>query len=195
MKLTSGHFESNSQPILSVLQQELKQSADVLEVASGYGQHADFFCQQLPGVSWQPSELNVELLPSIVAYAQDSLNQNLKMPIILDACGDWEVDPVDAIISINLLHVSPKQACSGLLRNAGKLLNPEGLIFFYGPFIRPDVETAASNLMFNQRLKSMNPDWGIPELTQVTEEAADYGIELKSIYELPANNVIVVLKK
>ncbi len=195
MKQTSGHFSSNSQPILSVLQQELPDDAKVLELASGCGQHADFFCQQLPSISWQPTELNIDMLPSIQAYARDSLHDNMKSPMLLDACSDWSMDEIDAIISINLLHVSPWQACAGLLENAGKYLRSQGLVLFYGPFIRPDVDTAPSNLVFNQRLQSMNPQWGIPELVNVAEEAQKYGIELKTIYELPSNNVIVVMAK
>ncbi|MEH6627367.1 MAG: DUF938 domain-containing protein [Motiliproteus sp.] len=195
MKQTSGHFAGNAQPILSVLQQELPERAEVLELASGCGQHADFFCQQFPGVRWQPSEINIDMLQSIEAYARDTLHRNMNAPMIIDACSEWSIDPVDAILSINLLHVSPWQACRGLLKNAGKFLRPQGLVMFYGPFIRPDVETAASNLIFNERLKTMNPEWGVPELMKVAEEAEIHGIELKTLYELPANNVIVVLEK
>ncbi len=195
MKQTSGHFASNSQPKLSVLKKELSENANVLELASGCGQHADFFCQQFPNVSWQPTEINVDLLPSIQAYSTDSLHGNLKHPMLLDARSDWSLDTVDAIVSINLLHVSPWEVCTGVLENAGKYLNTNGLILFYGPFIRPDVETAPKNLMFQQRLKSMNPSWGIPDLVTVGEEAAKHNIQLKCLYELPSNNVIVVLKK
>ncbi len=195
MKLSSGHFDSNVHPILSVLKKELPDSGTVLEIASGYGQHAGFFADQFPTLSWQPSEINPEYLPSISAWASDTLHGNMQTPLMIDARTDWSVEQADAILSINLLHVSGADACTGVLKNAGRILPSGGQLLFYGPFIRPDVETAPSNLMFDQRLKQRDPEWGVPVLTDVAGEAADYGISLKGLYELPSNNVMVVFVK
>lgn len=195
MKLTSGHFASNSQAILSVLQHELAESAKVLEVASGCGQHADYFAATLPATVWQPSEIDPQYLPSIRAYANDALNGNLHLPLQLDVREQWPVETTDAIVSINLLHVSGWDTCCGLLRNAGRVLPAGGLLFFYGPFIRPDVETAPSNRMFHMRLQQRDPEWGVPELEKVAAEAGRNGISLKAVHELPSNNVMVVFIK
>lgn len=195
MKLESGHFNSNAEPILQVLNQELAVDARVLEVASGYGQHVVYFAQNLPQTQWQPSDIDDDHLASIQAHVNDSESGNLAQPVFLDIRHTAEIADLDAIVAINLLHVSGEDTCQGLLNNAGSSLNPKGKLFLYGPYIRDDVETAPSNLMFDQRLKMRNPSWGIPVLNHVREQASQYGLALKSLYELPANNVVVVFEK
>lgn len=195
MKQSSGHFESNSQPILTVLKLELPENASVLELASGPGQHAAFFAEQLATTKWQPSEIDTDYLPSLCAYVDDAKHHNMLTPLEIDACGEWPIEKVDAIVAINLLHVSSWQVCVGVLKNASRVLPENGLVFFYGPFIRPDVETAPSNLMFNMRLQQRDPDWGVPDLVAVCEEAKKYGLSLKAVHDLPSNNVMVVLHK
>jgi hypothetical protein len=54
--LFSPACERNKGPILAVLQQWLPASARVLEIGSGSGQHASFFCGQIAGLVWQASE-------------------------------------------------------------------------------------------------------------------------------------------
>ena len=193
MKQLSGHFSSNSQPILQVLQKELPPTAEVLEIASGPGQHAAFFAAHLPNTTWQASEKDSDNLPSLCAYARDSVN--MKTPLEIDACDKWPVEQVDAIVCINLLHVSSWRACCGVLSNAGRILSDTGQLFFYGPFFRPDVTTAPSNLMFNSRLQQRDPEWGVPDLEEVSKEAEKYNLQLKCIYDLPSNNVVVVFIK
>jgi cyclopropane fatty-acyl-phospholipid synthase-like methyltransferase len=195
MKLGSGHFESNAGPILQVLKQELNEDATVLEVASGYGQHAAYFAQHLPKSYWQPSDIVSENLLSIAAYVDDNENDNLADPISFDVRRPIELTGIDAIVSINLLHVSGRDVCDGLLKNAGDALKSQGKLFLYGPFIRSDVETAQSNVMFDQRLKMRDPSWGIPVLDDVSNKAADHGLQLHSVYELPSNNVVVVFER
>ncbi|OMH33794.1 DUF938 domain-containing protein [Motiliproteus sp. MSK22-1] len=195
MKLSSGHFESNAGPILEVLKAELPAAAEVLEVASGYGQHAAYFAKELPDSRWQPSDINQEYFDSMRAYGEEAVGANMSPPLLIDASGEWPVEQVDAVVCINLLHVSATPACSGVLRNAGRILSSGGLLMFYGPFIRENIETAPSNLMFDMRLKQRDPEWGIPDLSRVEEEAADYGLRLKKVYELPSNNVMVVMIK
>lgn len=195
MKLSSGHFESNAHVILEVLKTELAQNARVLEIASGYGQHAAYFAEHMPAVHWQPSDIEPAHLASISCYVDEAGLVNLLSPLTLDAREPWPVTQMDAIVSINLLHVSAREACIGVLENAGKVLSDDGLLFFYGPFIRSDVDTAPSNLMFDQRLKMRDPSWGVPRLDEVSQLAHAQGLQLKTIYEVPSNNVIVVFKK
>ena len=49
--------ENNQQPILEVLQQELKNSHHVLEVGSGTGQHSVYFAPRLTHLHWQTSDV------------------------------------------------------------------------------------------------------------------------------------------
>ena len=45
------------------------------------------------------------------------------------------------------------------MTGAGRVLPSGGVLFMYGPYIEPGVETAPSNLSFDLSLKSRNPAW------------------------------------
>ena len=53
--------ENNKLPILNVLKVAFSRSQQVLEVGSGTGQHAVFMAQNLPHLSWQPSDQSIYL--------------------------------------------------------------------------------------------------------------------------------------
>ncbi|NRA84820.1 MAG: DUF938 domain-containing protein [Gammaproteobacteria bacterium] len=195
MKLESGHFESNAAQILKVLKLELPEQANVLEVASGYGQHVTYFANQFPQAYWQPSDINDDHLASIQAHISESECCNIEQPIYLDVQQDSPVSDLDAIISINLLHVSSSNCADGLLEIAGKNLKRHGKLFLYGPFIRDDVDTAPSNVMFDQRLKMRDPSWGVPKLADIAEKTKEFGLKVDCLYQLPANNIVVVIQK
>lgn len=193
MKQISGHFSSNAQPILQVLQKVLPENAEVLEIASGPGQHAAFFAESMPNTTWQASEIDGAQLPSLHAYAKDTAN--MKSPVQIDACSQWPIEKIDAIVCINLLQVSSFQTCCCVLGNAGRILLNGGQLFFYGPFFRPDIETAPGNLMFHSRLQQRDPQWGVPDLEIIEKEAVKYDLILDNVHDLPSNNVVVIFTK
>ena len=53
---TSAAAERNRQPIADELRQLLPAAGRVLEIASGTGQHAEYFAQAMPGILWQPTD-------------------------------------------------------------------------------------------------------------------------------------------
>jgi len=59
-RLYLAHVARNRDPILAVLRRVLPPAGLVLEVASGSGEHAVYFAQSLPALSWQPSDCDVE---------------------------------------------------------------------------------------------------------------------------------------
>src|SRR3546814_10622873 len=64
---------------------------------------------------------------------------------------DWGLDRVDAILCINMVHISPWEATEGLMRGAGRLLPSGSPLYLYGPYIRADTDTAPSNRAFDER--------------------------------------------
>ena len=194
---TSPSTARNRQPILEVLAPRLPDGARVLEIASGAGEHAVFLAAALPGVSWRPSDPDPTARESIAAWRAQANLPNLEAPLTLDAAdlATWPTQPVDAVVCINMVHISPWAATQGLMAGAERLLTPGGKLFFYGPYIEAGVPTAPSNLAFDDSLKSRDPAWGLRRLADVEALAATNGLKLIERIAMPANNLIVVFEK
>ena len=201
MKQTSPSADRNMDIVRDRLLEIVPGSArDLLEVSSGSGQHGAHCAPAMPHLRWWPTEFDPDRLGSIAAYAADASSGNLMPGQRLDVMdGAWEdtVKPprADVIVNINMIHITPWEACIGLLRGAGCKLNPGGLLVFYGPFRQRDVETAESNEAFEVWLKNQNPAYGIRCLEEVAEEASWHQLSLSDILPVPANNLIVVFKR
>ena len=118
-------------------------------------------------------------------------------PLRLDASDPdaWPADRVAAVVNINMVHISPWAATQGLMTGAGRLLPSGGVLFLYGPYIEPDVETAPTNLAFDRSLRRRNQAWGIRRLDDVTALAAAHGMELSERITMPANNLALFFRK
>ena len=179
----------NRQPIAEVLRDWLPNSGLVLEVASGTGEHAAFFASLFPQLDWQPSDTDPMALGSIEARQADSGLPNLRQPVILDVTmARWPVESADALLSSNMVHISPWAAALGLLDGAQRVLRQGAPLILYGPWIVPGVETAPSNLAFDADLKSRDPAWGLRRVDDFAAEAEARGLALADQREMPANN-------
>lgn len=196
-RLQSPATARNRQPILTVLQRVLPPRARVLELASGAGEHAVFFAASMPGIAWQPSDPDDEARASIAAWIEAERVTNVLAPTALDVCADdWGVaGPFDALVAINMIHISPWRATLGLMRGAARLLREQGLLFTYGPYIRHGRHTAPSNEAFDASLKTRNPAWGVRDVADVESAARENGLQLREIVEMPANNLSLVFEK
>ena len=183
----------NRQPIAAVLAEVLPVSGRVLEIASGTGEHAAFFAQCFPALEWQPSDPDPEALESIAAWSAGLAN--VLPPLALDAAGEWPEARADAILCINMVHISPWQATIGLMAGAGRLLAPGAPLVLYGPYRREGVATAPSNEQFELWLKEKSPEYGLRQLGDVTRAAAAHGLTLERTVEMPANNLILVYRR
>lgn len=186
----------NRGPILDILRTALPKHGLVLEIASGSGEHVVHFAQAFPDIRWQPSDPHPEARASIAAWTSAEELANIWPPVAIDAAAAaWPVDRADAILCINMIHISPWAATLGLMRGAARLLPPGGPLLLYGPYIRAGVETAASNLAFDADLKCRNPDWGLRSLESVAAAAEVAGLHLDGVHAMPANNLLVVFKR
>jgi SAM-dependent methyltransferase len=187
--------ERNRDPIAAVLREVLPPSGLVLEVASGTGEHAAYFARLFPALDWQPSDPDPNALTSIESWAADAGAPNLLPPVELDAAGTWPIERADAVVCINMVHISPWAATLGLMAGAARLLPPGGPLILYGPYRRSEVETAESNEAFDRSLKARNPGWGLRDLSQVGAAAEAEGLALQSVIEMPANNLTVLFRR
>jgi len=189
----------NTDPILSALKPLLPASGLVLEIASGTGQHCAAFAREFPGLSFQPSDPDPAARASIDAWRGEDSNGNILAALDLNAAaqGWWTaVDgPVTAIIAINLLHISPWVATTGLFAGAGHLLAPDGMVITYGAYKRDGRHTAPSNAEFDASLRHRNPDWGVRDIDDVADVARSHGLDLAEIIDMPSNNMLLVWQR
>lgn len=187
----------NRDPILEALRARLPEQGLVLEIAAGAGEHAVHNAAALPGLQWRPTDPDPEALVSIAAWRDHAGLPNLLPPLRLDASDPdgWPVERADVVVNINMIHISPWSATEGLMVGAGRVLSPGGLLFLYGPYIEADVETAPSNLAFDESLRSRNPAWGLRRLDAVTALAARHGLAFAERVVMPANNLSLFFRK
>ena len=188
--------ERNRQPILEVLRRVLPPSGLVLEVASGTGQHAIFFTEHLPSVRWQPTDTSPEALQSIGAWVEETTRENVLPPLDLDVRSpEWPLPKADALVCINMIHISPWEAAEALFRGAGKLLPNGSPMVTYGPYRLHGEHTAPSNAAFDENLRSRNAHWGIRDIDELVELGGRTGFALDERIAMPANNMSLVWRR
>ena len=193
---SSPAAQRNRAPILDVLRRVLPDTGLVLEIAAGTGEHAAWFAQNLPGLTWQPSDPSPEARASIAAWVEEAGLANLRPPLALDAAADaWPVARADAIVCINMVHISPWEATEGLMRSAGRLLPPAGALVLYGPYRRTGHAIQPSNAAFDADLRHRDPRWGLRLLDDVTRCANAHRLKLDEVAEMPANNLSVIFRR
>ncbi|AVV32305.1 SAM-dependent methyltransferase [Halomonas sp. SF2003] len=193
-RLASPAVARNRDVILDVLRDVLAERRQVLELASGSGEHAVHFAHGLPHLEWQPSDASPRALESIADWRAEAALPNLKAPITLDVQAEWPEIACDALVAINLIHISPWRVTSELMLQAGRRLPKDGVLYLYGPYKRGGQHTAPSNEGFDVQLKSRNPLWGVRDLEAVIEEAKRNGLRLDKVIKMPANNLSVVFR-
>jgi hypothetical protein len=189
--------ERNREPIRKVLEAELPADGGfLLEVAAGTGEHAVYLSRAFPQWQWQPTDPDPDAVASIAAWREEEGGANLLPPIQLDASArEWPVERADAMLCVNMTHISPRAASEGLFAAAGHMLPPGAPLLIYGPFIEADVETTQSNLDFDASLKSRDPSWGLRDVAWIDGLAAANGLQRTARHAMPANNLTLVYRK
>lgn len=186
----------NRDAIAAVLADWLPPSGTILEVASGSGEHAVHFAAAFPHLLWQPSDPDPAGLASIAAWRADAGLPNVAPPLALDAAApEWPVDQVDAILCINMVHISPWAATLGLFAGAAHLLAPGAPLILYGPYVEPDVPTAESNQAFDASLRARDPAWGLRDTDAVEVAATAAGFAFAERRAMPANNLMLLFRR
>lgn len=192
--------QRNRKPILEILTKILSDQSNVLEIASGTGEHAVFFASHLNSCHWIPSDINYLSRESIIAWKNSVGINNLDTPLIIDVTEDQWIEKlagfkIDAIVNINMIHIAPWVACLSLMNGAGKILPPGGILYLYGPYKRNGKHTAPSNANFDRSLRDRNDQWGVRDLEAVIEAASLAKLRLRQVIEMPANNLSVIFSR
>lgn len=195
----SPSAERNKQPILDVLLQILPAQGTALEIASGTGQHVQWFAQHMPQWVWHPTEVHPGALYNIEARVAQAGLPNVQTAQLLDVCSSEWFPPqgatawhFDAMVCINMLHIAPWTACGALMRGAACHLRHGGLLVTYGPYFEPGVTPTPSNVEFDKSLRQHDPSWGIRHREAVEQEASHAGLHLRERHAMPSNNLLLV---
>lgn len=197
LRLYAPAVSRNREPILKVLQSHLPIQGLILEIASGSGEHVSYFAQNSsPDLVFQPSDPDDSARGSIDSWTKALDLPNIRPALMLDCLSpEWPIQSADAVICINMVHISPWEATHGLMRGAEQILPAQGLLYLYGPFRVGGGHTAPSNQSFDEGLRQRNPAWGVRDLEAVERVASDYGFGALIVEQMPANNLSLIFRR
>jgi hypothetical protein len=186
----------NRDAILDVLRGVLPPQGVILEIASGTGEHAVHFAKTFSGLTFQPSDPGAEARASVAAWIAHENLANVAPPLALDAAApDWPIARADAVLCINMVHISPWAATTGLFSGARKILSVGAPLYLNGAYKRGGAHTAEGNIAFDGWLRAQNPAFGVRDLEAVVAVAQDNGFASPEIVEMPANNLSLIFRR
>ncbi len=185
----------NREPILAVLREVFADRRQVLEIASGTGQHAVHFGAALPHLRWQTSELPANHA-GIRAWLDEAGLANVSPPLALDVDDPvWPVAEVDAIFNANTVHIIAWPSVERMFAGIGRVLAPGGLLCLYGPFNYGGRYTAESNARFDVWLKQRDPVSGVRDFEALDALARAQGLVLQRDFDMPSDNHTLVWRR
>ena len=185
----------NRESILEILLIEFADRRSVLEIGSGTGEHAIFFAPQMPWLTWQTSDREMNH-PGILAWLEDSPAANLQPPIVLDVADAPDLDQVhDGVFSANTAHIMSEPEVQQMFAITAQVLKREGKFCLYGPFNMGGEFTSDSNRQFDASLRSQHSHMGIRDIEWLDDLAAAQQMTRSALIAMPANNFLSVWTK
>jgi cyclopropane fatty-acyl-phospholipid synthase-like methyltransferase len=195
MKPYSEACERNREPILGVLRRWLLNSGSVLEIGAGTGQHAVYFAQHLPHLTWFATDREENLL-GIEQWIKEANLPNLRGPLRLDVMDPhWPVISVDYVFSANTAHIMSWTEVEAMFEGVGKVLAAKGLFCLYGPVNRDGKYTAESNREFDEMLRARDPMMGIRDDQDLIKLGRRCGLNFIADNSMPAKNRLLIWSK
>jgi len=187
--------DKNQKAILEVILSLFSNCRNILEIGSGTGQHAVYFAERMPHLTWQTSDKE-ENHAGINMWLSDAALGNTRMPVELDVSqNNWSELEADAIFSANTAHIMSWDEVVHFINGVGKLLMTNGYFCLYGPFNYNKQYTSESNARFDQWLKSRDILSGIRNFEDLDQLANNVSMSLFQDYEMPANNRLLCWRK
>ncbi len=192
-RLRAAAAERNLAAILDVLLPRLPRSGDVLEVASGTGQHVAALAAHRPDLTFHPSDPDPLRRVSIDAHCRGL--RNVSDAADLDACAPgWAVEQsVGAVVVVNLLHLISDGEMAVLLDESHRALAPGGLMAIYGPFLRDGRATSAGDAAFDADLRAQDEAVGFKDVAAVETVLRVLGLDVETV-AMPANNLMLLAR-
>lgn len=197
-RLHAPAAERNAQSILAMLRDYAPQKGHALELASGTGQHIALFAKEMPGLIWQPSEVDKVRLDSIRIWGAEANVPNLSDPVVLDATSPgWakKHEGNDLILLVNLLHLIDSPSTQTLISEAALSLAAGGRLILYGPFLRDGQTTSDGDKRFHAAIQSENPALGYKNDADVLAWLRESGLHFVETVTMPANNLAIIAER
>jgi SAM-dependent methyltransferase len=191
----------NRDPILAVFRERFPKSGRVLELASGAGNHINYFAPHFKDIHFQPSDYAPNVFESIKAKKAEVGNANVADPIRIDLTNPATFpDPkdglYDVIFVVNVFQVAPVTIQSGIAELSARLLAPQGFLAIYGPFKVGGSFTTQSNEYFDGELRATGvSEWWLKDIGDLEAAARPHGIVLKEKISMPVNNFTLIFGK
>jgi SAM-dependent methyltransferase len=187
--------DSNRESILAVIRPLFSACHSVLEIGSGTGQHAVYFAEKMPHLTWHTSD-RAENHPGIRLWLAEAGLSNLREPVLLDVTqSQWPEPSIDAVFSANTAHIMPWESVQKMFKRVGEQLPAGGRFALYGPFNYGGHYSSDSNARFDDWLKSRDPLSGIRHFEGLNQLASLAQLDLQGDYEMPANNRVLCWEK
>lgn len=188
----SPSADRNKEPILDVLKTELSASQLVLEIGSGTGQHACFFAQKLPDITWQPTELK-QNIPGVNSWMNEQNLDNVLAPKELDVDSQpWPDFTAQACFTCNTFHIVSMHSVHAIFAGSKAVLKTGGKLCVYGPFSIDGQHTSAGNEQFDKQLRASNSVSGVRDFSELDDIAQQFGFTAGRRIDMPANNFLVI---
>jgi SAM-dependent methyltransferase len=188
----------NAEAICDLVAAHAPQQGRALEIASGTGQHTVALARRLPGLKWQPSDIDAGRQASVDAWARSEALDNIAPAIMLNATvKGWGEDhgDQDLVLLSNLLHLIPEHEARVLIAETAKALAVGGIFVLYGPFLRDGETTSPGDAEFNTNLQAQDPEIGYKDDWDVIDWIHESFLELVQVVEMPSNNLAFVSRR
>ncbi|MDA9109354.1 class I SAM-dependent methyltransferase [Woeseiaceae bacterium] len=188
--------QRNKWPILEILSKELISTANILEIGSGTGQHAIFFAEKLPLITWLTSDIKSNHA-GIKMWLETYHGSNIRPPFDLEmGLNDRDFNTnIDHVFSSNTSHIMSYKSVKCMFSMIGRLLPLGGKFYLYGPFNINNQFTSKSNQEFDSMLKKQNTLMGIRDIEKLDILAEKEGMKRYGFYEMPSNNYLSIWRK
>lgn len=197
-RMSAPSARRNAQAIRDVVAQMISDRGNVLEIASGTGEHIVGLGQAHPGVTWQPTDIDPDRLVSIAAWIAAQGGDNILPPLELDVSKPGWSDgfaPQDAVLLSNLLHLVSHDTAENVIRETAAVLSPNGVSIYYGPFMRDQSFASPGDQQFHQSLIRQDPQIGYKSFEQIQSWQIEVGLQPLPPVPMPANNLILIARK
>jgi len=184
--------ENNKNSILKVLKEYIADQDSLLEIASGTGQHGEFFAKSFPNLLWQTSDLP-DAVDDLNLRISEANLQNLPLALTLNVNdSNWNVKKYELLFTANSLHIMSEKSVENFFSRIPNVLQQSALVFIYGPFKYDGKFTTKSNAEFDEWLKEKDLRSGVRDFEDINELAVNVGLSLAADVQMPSNNQLLV---